>query len=153
MDSANSAYHATGVGGSGAEGLLRSGDFLRISPEGDKRLTVALLTQRDIDQLPLDGDNPSHLDFDGLEDADYVIEQAEAVRRVGRPADDLEAAHVALALKFPNLSQRELNRQFSIGFPKAKRILEWVIELRGELQALGCQIVCNEMPQCNDSGA
>lgn len=153
VDSANSAYHATGRGGSGAEALLRSGDFLRISPEGDKRLTAALLTQRDIEQLPLNGDDPATLDFSGLEDADHVIEQAQAAQRVGRPADDLEAAHVALALRIPDVSQRELNRRFSIGFPKARRVLEFAAELRAELKAIGCRIACNEMAQRKSSVA
>lgn len=149
VDSANSAYHATGRGGSGAEMLLRSGDFLRISPEGDRRLTAALLTQKDIEQLPLNGDNPMYLDFSDLEDVDHVIEQVQAAQRVGRPADDLEAAHVALALKMPDVSQRELNRRFSIGFPKAKRVLESAAKLRAELRAIGCHIACNEIAQRN----
>ena len=141
VDSSEAAHVATGQRKSGAESLTGAGDLLFIRPGSVKRLTAGLLTEKDIAGLPrVDGSR--RLDLGEYEDVDHVLAQADNGSKVGRPEDPLEAPHVALALSDESTSQRELNRQFSIGFEKAKRVLEFAAELRAELQALGCRVVC-----------
>jgi len=143
VDSSEAARVATGQSKSGAESLTGAGDLLFIRPGSVKRLTAGLLTEKDIAVLPkVDGSR--RLDLGQYEDVDHVLAQADNEGKAGRPQDPLEAPHVALALSDESTSQRELNRQFSIGFEKAKRVLEFAAELRQELQALGCRVVCGE---------
>jgi len=148
VDSPTTAHVATGQNGSGAERLTGFGDFLLIDPMiGTKRVTVAHLQQRDIEILPY-SETIRTLDLLQYEDTDHVLEQAD----VGRPQDPLKMKHLALALKEPDVSQRELHRQFSIGFTKAKRVLESAVELREELRLLGCRVVCGGATKwCNET--
>jgi len=143
VDSPEAARVATGQSKSGAESLTGAGDLLFIRPGSVKRLTAGLLTGKDIASLPrVDGSR--RLDLRQYEDIDHVLAQTDNENKAGRPQDPLEAPHVALALSDENTSQRELTRQFSIGFEKAKRVLEFAAELRAELQALGCHVICGE---------
>jgi DNA segregation ATPase FtsK/SpoIIIE-like protein len=52
VDSAQAANVASGLKGSGAELLTGAGDMLLVVPTGVKRMTAALLTERDTDRLP-----------------------------------------------------------------------------------------------------
>jgi len=151
VDSPTAAHVCTGQKGTGAETLCGAGDMLLVDPSGIMRLTAALLTTRDTDRLSCT-ENVNSLDLGEYEDVDHVLDQADNENRPGRPSDPPEPSHVALALSAPDLSQRELNRRFSIGFVKARRVLEFAAGLRAELLALGCRVVCNgcnEMPQRN----
>jgi S-DNA-T family DNA segregation ATPase FtsK/SpoIIIE len=141
VDTATAAVAATGLPGSGCEYLTGMGDFIQV-PEL-KRLAAALLTEKDVAGLSR-SESIRTLDLNGYEDVNHVLAQADNDSKVGRPEDPLEAPHVALALSDESTSQRELNRQFSIGFEKAKRVLEFAAELRAELRALGCRVVCGE---------
>jgi len=150
VDSPTAAYVCTGQKGSGAETLCGAGDMLLVDPSGTMRLTAAFLTGKDIDRLPRI-ESVSILDLGEYEDVDHVLDQAD--NKSGRPSEPLEMKHLALALKIPDISQRELYRQFSIGFARAKRVLESAAELRAELHAIGCRVICegcNETLQRNE---
>lgn len=145
VDGGTAAYAATGQSNTGAEMLTGSGDFLLVDPMGVKRLTAALLTHRDIALLPRTENVPS-LDLDPYQDVDYVLEQADVAHRQPDPP---EPAHIAYALTDPDMSQRQLCRQFSIGFPKAKRVLAFAAQLRAELAGLGYYICHKPLVQRN----
>ena len=63
-----------------------------MQPEGVRRLTTALLSDRDTARLPR-AESVGHLDLSQYEDVDHGLEQAD----IGR-ADPLEPDHVAVAL-------------------------------------------------------
>lgn len=134
VDSAANAVIAAGVKGSGAELLTGSGDQLLIGPDGIARITVALLTERDINALPASERTIDQLDLSEYEDADRVLAQAENGARTILP----KPAHVALALA----TGRGINwlaRQLRIGAKAATRAKEYADELWGELEALEAQ--------------
>jgi DNA segregation ATPase FtsK/SpoIIIE-like protein len=131
---ANSAVVATGLAGSGAERLTGSGDFLMVQPDGTRRLTAALLTSRDMAQLPR-AEAVGTLDLEQYDDVDHVLAQADIGGR-GRPLDPVEPKHVALAL----VEQRGvtwLARELGIGSGKAARVREFADAVIDELLRLG----------------
>ncbi|MEJ2557183.1 MAG: FtsK/SpoIIIE domain-containing protein [Anaerolineae bacterium] len=136
-DSPDAAKVAAGIGGTGAERLIGAGDFLLVQPDGVRRLTTALLTRKDVARLPT-AERVGYLDLAEYEDIDHVLSQADNQSK----ADPLEPAHVAYALVYPEASQRELNREFSIGFPKIRRVQAFAQDVLAELEKLGFSI-CN----------
>jgi hypothetical protein len=75
-DSAEAARVAAGIGGTGAERLMGAGDFLLVQPDGVRRLTTALLTERDTDRLAY-AESPGYLDLAAYEDIDHVSDVAD----------------------------------------------------------------------------
>lgn len=134
-DSSDAAKVAAGVGGTGAERLMGAGDFLLVQPDGTRRLTTALLTERDTARLPR-VESVGYLDLEQYDDVDRTLDQADNQSK----ADPLEPEQVAYALAYPDISQRELYRQFSVGFPKIKRVLEFASAVRAELANLGYSV-------------
>jgi len=132
VDSGQAAAVACGVRETGAEYLTGAGDMLLIQPAGIKRLTAALLTEKDIGKLPRI-ERARQLDLDGYEDPDHVLDQADNGGKVR--ADDLDPAHVAVAL----VAERGITwlaNRLSIGSAKARRVLEFADRLRDELKAM-----------------
>ena len=150
-DSATSAAVAAGIPNSGAERLTGAGDFLLVQPDGMTRLTAALLTDKDTARLPR-GEASSTLDLAQYDDIDHVLASAASAASAnigcGRPAEPVEPEHLALALADSQISQRELNRQFAIGFQRARRVLDLAASVRVELERLG-YIICNAT-NCNE---
>jgi hypothetical protein len=94
-DSTEAARVAAGIGGTGAERLMGAGDFLLVQPDGVRRLTTALLTERDTDRLAY-AESPGYLDFATYEDIDHVSDVADVKSlrdtqgRRGRKPDPLD---------------------------------------------------------------
>lgn len=136
VDSATAAVVATGQADSGAEKLTGAGDFLLVEPAGIKRLTAALLTEKDTAKLPR-AEQMGTLDLSQYEDVDHVLSQADNEGKAGRPEDPMEPQHLAFALVYPDASLNEFYRQFSIRKDKAKRVIAYAQELLAELLELG----------------
>jgi len=134
VDSSEAARVATGQGGSGAELLTGSGDMLLVQPGEVRRLMAALVTERDMARLP-HAESIRVLSLDEYEDVDHVIDQANLP--TGRNPDPLDPAHVAYALTHPDASQREINREFGIGFVKIRRVLEFASTLNQAIESYG----------------
>ncbi len=134
VDSSEAARVATGQGGSGAELLTGSGDMLLVQPGEIRRLMAALVTERDMARLPR-VESIRVLDFSEYEDVDHVVDQANLPG--GRNPDPLNPDHVAYALTHPDASQREINREFGIGFVKIRRVLEFASALNQAIESYG----------------
>lgn len=130
------AAWSTGLSASGAELLTGPGDMLLVKAGQIQRMATPLLTDEDLAKLPRNGNGYEH-EFD-IPEAFYDEDVDES--NVGRPRDPLDMAQMALAVAIPDISQRSLTRRFSIGFGKAKRVLEQALQLRAELDRLGCEI-------------
>lgn len=118
VDGPDAARAAAGVGGSGAEHLSGSGDFLKVDETGIERLTTAYVPDDYLRDLP-------HTDtINSLPLSEYDPDRvASAVRRDGE-ADDIEPGELACAL----LSGRGANwirEHFSIGMNKARDIRDY----------------------------
>ncbi len=135
VNSGQAAVIATGLKATGAELLTGPGDQLLVQPSGVKRITTALVTERDMRGLPRSETVPS-LDLDQFEDIDRVREQANV------KAAPMEAAHVAWSLAYPGKSQQAMRRQFHIGWPRIKKAQQFAAEVLAELGELGYH-VCN----------
>lgn len=147
VDSAEAAKVATGQPGTGAERLTGTGDMLLIQPSETRRVTTALLTDKDLGKLPAVG-AIRQLDLSEYEDVDRVIDQANLLPKVGRNPDPLEAAHVAHVLVAPSISQRGLYREYGIGFTKAREVIDFGRAILAALDILGYEVVpkgCNEI--------
>lgn len=125
VTSPQEAFWASDIPESGAEMLLGPGDMLLVKPGTMQRMSIPWLSNDDLSRLPRNGHEPK-VGFEPAEDEEGGV---------GRPQDPLEARPLALALCDPDVSQREICRQFSIGFNKARRILELATELRREMHA------------------
>ncbi len=134
VDSPTAANVATGQSDTGAHLLTGAGDMLLIKPDETRRITAALVTDKDTARLPRT-ETPAQLDLAQYEDIDHVLDVASMGRVV-------EPEHVAYALAYPEASQRDLYRQFSIGFPRIRRAVEFAGVVRFELEKLGYSI-CN----------
>jgi len=132
MDSASSAVVAAGIGETGAERLTGAGDFLLIQPGETRRLTTALLTDRDTDLLPRT-EMVGYLDLEEYEDIAHVLSQADNQSK----ADPVDPAQVAWAMVNPETSQRAMYDEFHIGFPKVKRTQDFAEKVLAELHNLG----------------
>lgn len=138
VDSPTAAQAAAGIAGSGAELLTGPGDMLLVGAGSVRRVAVALLGESDLTRLPVAESIPT-LPLDEFEDLDQVSKQAGLTS--GRKNDDLEPEHVAYALTRPEASQRELNRQFGIGFTKIRRIQDFAGALLAALRADGYDVL------------
>lgn len=136
VDSATAATVATGMSGTGAELLTSSGDMLLVSHGDVRRLTTALVTQKDIARLDT-VETVKRLDLGEYEDIDHVIE----VASVGRNPDPLEPIHVYSVLVNPEMSQNELYRRFNIGRAKQKAVIEFAQAIL-HLMALDGYSIC-----------
>ncbi len=126
------AYTATGVKNSGAESLQGNGDFLLTLAGETHRLQIAKLGNREIGRLPRVERTP-RLDF-GDYDVDRVLDVTP--EGPGRPADPLEAEHLAVALT----SGRGINwlcEELNIGQAKATRVREFALAVSESLEGLG----------------
>jgi DNA segregation ATPase FtsK/SpoIIIE, S-DNA-T family len=132
VDSAQAANVAAGVKGSGAELLTGAGDMLMVLPAGVRRMTAALLTERDTDGLPR-AEQVGSLDLDEYEDVDHVLDQADSQGK----ADPLDPVHVAWSLAHPGASQHSMRQQFKIGFTKIRRVQAFARSVLEELTQLG----------------
>jgi DNA segregation ATPase FtsK/SpoIIIE-like protein len=122
-DDATSANVAAGVTNSGAQFLTGEGDMILVSGGKTRRLAIALVSDKDIERLPM-SDTQNKLDLDSYEDLRHIESQAD-IKRIGRNLDDIEPVHLAYALEHPESSQRQVYEEFSIGFPKIKKIQEY----------------------------
>jgi hypothetical protein len=102
---------------------MGAGDFLLVQPDGVRRLTTALLTQKDVARLPR-AESVGYLDLEEYGDIDHVLEQVN-VRR----ADPLEPDHVLLALA-TGRGITWLARELGIGSTKAQRVKEYADAVR-----------------------
>ncbi len=137
MDSATAAHVACGIADTGAEHLTGMGDMLSIPDV--KRLTVALLTEKDIARLPR-AESVRSLDLSQYEDVDHVLDQADNEGKAGRHPDPVEPSHLAFALVYPDASLNEFYRQFSIRRDKARRVIAYARDLEGELLGLDAHV-------------
>jgi hypothetical protein len=143
VDSAQAANVAAGVKGSGAELLTGAGDMLLVLPSGVRRMTAALLTERDTEQLPR-AEDVGRLDLDEYEDVDHVLDQADSRSK----AEALDPAHVAFALT----TERGINwiaQQLGIGNTKAKRVREFARAVTERLAELGYAVHPSILPSQN----
>lgn len=129
----NAAYAATGVKGSGAEGLAGKGDFVLTAGGEIYRVQIALIAQRYIYELPR-APEPRTLDLDDV-DLDRVVEVTGA-GKPGRAPAPLEAGHVAHAL-VTGAGIDKLRRKLKIGQPKASLVRKFALRLIEELQNRG----------------
>jgi DNA segregation ATPase FtsK/SpoIIIE-like protein len=134
-DSPDAARVAAGIGGTGAESLMGAGDFLLVQPDGVRRLTTALLTEKDTARLPR-AEATGYIDLDQYDDVDHVLSQPDNQSK----SDPLDPAHVAYALAYPDRSQRAMYDRFNVGFPKIKRAQAFAGDLLAELEKLGFSI-------------
>ena len=137
VDSATAAVVATGQADTGAATFVGAGDKLFEQPMGIKRLTAALLTEKDTDRLPRT-ESVKTLDLGQYEDVDHIIEQANRGR--GREPEPLKPAHVALAMT-ANRGITWLAQTLSIGSGRAKKVLGFAKELHSELSELGYTVI------------
>ncbi len=135
VDSASAATVAAGIGGTGAELLTGPGDQLLVGPSGVRRVTAALVTEKDTGRLPR-VEVVGGLDLEGYDDVGHVREQANV------KAAPLEPEHLAWALAYPDESQRAMYDRFHIGFPRIKRAQSFAAEVAESLGELGFYI-CN----------
>ncbi len=129
VDSAQAASVAAGVKETGAELLTGPGDQLLVQPTGIKRITAALVTDRDTTTLPT-VETVSGLDLGEYDDIDHVVDQVD-VR-----AAPLEPEHVAVALAF----RRGINwlaGELGIGNTRATRVKEFADAVALKLEDLG----------------
>lgn len=138
VDDATAAHVATGQRATGAETLTGSGDFLLVQPGHLHRITVALLDDRDADQLPRAG-RPHCLDLDGLDDPAHILDQTSGPR-----ADDLSPAHIARAL-VEDCGITKLAGLLGIGSSKAKRVNEFAGQVRDGIIEAGYQITMQDI--------
>jgi hypothetical protein len=137
VDDAKAAVTATGLPGSRAEHLTGMGDMLLIPDV--KRLTAALLTEKDTAKLPR-SEGKRTLDLGQYEDVDHVLDQADGGSKGGRHPDPVEPSHLAFALVYPGASLNEFYRQFSIRKDKARRVIAYARELESELLGLDAHV-------------
>lgn len=118
VDGPDAARAAAGIGGSGAEYLSGSGDFLKVDEEGIERMTTALITDKHLQSLP-HTDDGSRLPLE-----QYNPDRIQsAVERDGG-ADPIEPSELACAL----ISGRGANwirEHFGIGMNKARDIRDY----------------------------
>lgn len=152
VDSPEAAKVATGLSGTGAERLAGTGDMLLIQPADNRRITTALVTEKDISRLPK-AESTKQLDLDYFEDSNQVIE---ATKAIGRPTEPLKPEVIARAMIESDISQRQLYKEFGIGFSKAKEVIEFAKNVLIALDKLGYEVqrksatkvICNEI-DCN----
>ncbi len=148
VDSATAAHVATGQKQTGAERLTGAGDFLLIQPGAEvQRLTVALLSEADLDRLPR-GDNGAQgkLNLEGIGGLDHMLDMCQAApgnggSGRGRPPDDIDPAHVAYVLSRWRPAQRDVRDQLGIGYSKVQRVLTFTEHLIRELEGHGLRLM------------
>lgn len=130
---AGAAYLATGVKGTGAEGLAGKGDFILTAGGDVYRVQIAKVSQRNIYGLPR-AEDPRRLDLDAV-DLDRVVDVTGA-GRPGRAPTPIEPGHVAHALVTKSGIDK-LRRTLKIGQPKASIVRKFALRLLEELQSRG----------------
>jgi S-DNA-T family DNA segregation ATPase FtsK/SpoIIIE len=157
VDSAEAAKVATGQPGTGANQLTGTGDMLLIQPGTTRRITTALLTGKDLATLP-SGGSLQRLDFDEYEDIDHVMSQAGVAEypsghsqgSPGRKPDPMDPVHIARVMIEPAMSQRQLYRDFGVGFSKAKEVIDFARGILAALDTLGYEVVQRNRIGCNE---
>jgi hypothetical protein len=146
---ATAAYVATNQRSSGADQLTGAGDFLTLQPgQSTQRVTVALLTEKDIATLPRCETRPAVLTMDDIGDVERVLNVS---KKPGRPQDDYDWHTVGQLVG--ELAQRgEINphsarRWFNLGLPKAERFLSVAEGVLGGLRQSGFDIIKVEQGQ------
>ena len=134
VDSAQAASVATGVKETGAGLCAGAVDQLLVQPAGIKRITAALVTEKDAASLPRT-EAIGSLDLSEYEDIDRVCDQAATTQ-----AAPLDAHHVAVALA----SRRGITwlaGELGIGSKRAQRVKAFADTLILELEELGYTLI------------
>ena len=136
VDSAQAAQVAAGMKGTGAELLTGPGDQLLIGAGGVvTRITTALVTQADMDDLPR-AETVATLDLDDYDDTDHVRDQTNVNPRLS----PLDPRHVAISLAL-NRGINWLAKECKIGNKRAGRVKAFADALRMALDDLGYTII------------
>jgi len=142
VDSATAATVATGQADTGAERLTGAGDMLLVRPDETRRITAALITERDTARLPRI-ETVVFLDLSEYEDSERVGDQADVRGKVGRKADPIDfylvGRLVGRLAKTPTLQDGTLANRLGVFAGKVTRhrpVAEEVLRgLRAELSA------------------
>jgi S-DNA-T family DNA segregation ATPase FtsK/SpoIIIE len=143
VDSATAATVATGQSDTGAHLLTGAGDMLLVKPDETRRITSALVTERDTAKLPR-ADTPGYLDLAQYEDIDHVAEAADLPGRAGRRPDALDfylvGRLIARLIKSSDLADGTLGNRLGVNAGKVARhraaALEALRGLRDEMTKL-----------------
>jgi S-DNA-T family DNA segregation ATPase FtsK/SpoIIIE len=141
VDSPTAANVATGQSDTGAHLLTGAGDMLLIKPDEARRITAALVTDRDTARLPR-AEAVGALDLDGYEDGDHVADVADLPGKAGRRPDPLDLYLVGRLLvhlaRTPGLSDGSLANKLGVYVGKLARHREPAGEvLRGLRDEMG----------------
>ena len=125
----------TALGSLGAETLLGKGDFLKKSMGRIERITIANITNREIESIPKG--KPKGLNFDDLDYQSYDLPQSISVKskflsNKAKPSNEAippKPAEVAHAVFNPS-GKSKLKNTLKVGDRRAKEILAYALEFR-----------------------
>ncbi len=135
VDDATAAHVATGQEGTEAHKLTGAGDMLLVTPDGTRRITAALVTDKDTGKLPK-AETPAYLDLAPYDDGDHVADVADLPGKAGRRPDPLDyfllGRVLAHLIKSPTLADGTLGNRLGVNAGKVARHRAAALEaLRG----------------------